>query len=581
MLTRRKVSLIFDSGKWQIIAIESFQHWVRKYGPQSAMLSADFSLRLTDLPTMDFIWILVAFLFGLLARSFSLPPLVGYLAAGFALNYAGVTLQPSLTTLADLGITLMLFTVGLKLNIKELMSREVWLGTGASMTLWVVIAGSAGLLASMAGLYYFAGLQWQTLALIAFAGSFSSTVCIIKILEEGGELRTRHGNLAIGILVMQDIIAVAFLVAATGKLPLIWAPLLLLLIPLRPLLSKVLSSAGHGELLPLAGLFMALGAYELFELVNIKGDLGALMAGALLAKSDKASELNKSLMSFKDLFLIGFFLSIGLSALPDLRMIAIALLMVLLIPLKFAIFFTLFVVLKLRVRTAFIGAIALSNYSEFGLIVADIAVKSQWLNNDWLVILAMSVSLSFVFTSILYQRIHKLYRQLKPWLKRWEHTDRLPKDNWNVPKDPDILVIGTGRVGKSAYAALRTVTGERVIAIDADRARVEKQKEEGFNVFFGDGEDADLWDNVPPTQFKLVLLALPSTQDTINITNQLRQANYGGQIAAIARYQDQVEALKTAGADKVFNFFAEAGMGFAEESLAMIDIKQGTLQQST
>lgn len=525
---------------------------------------------------MDFIWILVAFAFGLASRGLGLPPLVGYLTAGFCLNYLGVVAQPSLSTLADLGITLMLFTVGLKLNIKELASREVWGGTLASMSLWVVITVPLGLLASLLGLCYIADMQWQTLALIAFAGSFSSTVCIIKILEDNGELRTRHGNLAIGILVMQDIIAVIFLVAATGKLPSIWSPLLLFLIPLRPFFDKLLKSSGHGELLPLAGLFLALGSYELFELFHIKGDLGALMVGALLSQSEKSGELNKSLMSFKDIFLIGFFLTIGLSELPNLQMLGIAVLMTLLLPIKFALLFALLTALKLRARTAFIGAIALSNYSEFGLIVADIAVKSDWLSNEWLVILALSVSFSFIITSVLYQRIHEIFRDIKPLLKRFERTQPLPQDQLSVPEGQDILIIGMGRVGKNAYLALNTHIGNRVAAMDADLERVEKQRSDGIDVFFGDGEDADLWEKVSTEQFKLIMLALPSTIDTMNITSQLRQAGYSGQIAAIARYQDQVDSLKEAGADRVFNFFAEAGMGFAEESLAMIDLRRDT-----
>ena len=102
---------------------------------------------------------------------------------------------------------------------------------------------------------------------------------------------------------------------------------------------KLVDHIGHGELIPLAGFFLALGAYELFEFVNIKGDLGALLAGMYLASHKKSSEINKSLMGFKDLFLIGFFLSIGFAALPTWEMLAIAAVLTLLIPVKFLLFF--------------------------------------------------------------------------------------------------------------------------------------------------------------------------------------------------------------------------------------------------
>merc|ERR1711991_1173350 len=101
---------------------------------------------------------------------------------------------------------------------------------------------------------------------------------------------------------------------------------------------------------------MALSAYELFELVKIKGDLGALIVGMLLAGHSKASEITKSLMSFKDLFLIGFFLSIGFAALPTFEMLLIAGVFTLLLPVKFALFFGLFSLLKLRARTSFLSA---------------------------------------------------------------------------------------------------------------------------------------------------------------------------------------------------------------------------------
>ena len=173
---------------------------------------------------------------------------------------------------------------------------------------------------------------------MAFSLSFSSTVCIVKILEESGEIKTRHGKLAIGVLIMQDIIAVLFLVIATGKVPSIWALLLLLLFFAKPLWTIILERVGHGELLILSGFLFAFGGYELFEAVGIKGDLGALIVGMFIATHVKSTEMSKALMDFKDIFLVGFFLTIGFSALPTLDLILTALLLCLFIPLNLCCF---------------------------------------------------------------------------------------------------------------------------------------------------------------------------------------------------------------------------------------------------
>ncbi|WP_394183082.1 cation:proton antiporter [Marinomonas posidonica] len=519
---------------------------------------------------MEFIWILFAFVCGLAVKLVNLPPLIGFLLAGFLLNYLGIQPSSILDSLANVGITLMLFSIGLKLHVKDLLKREVWASTLSHMGIWTVLFGGLGLLFAMLSLPFFNLLTLQTAALIGFALSFSSTVCVMKLLEESGELKTRHGQLALGILVMQDIVAVVFLVAATGHIPSLWALGLFGLILVRPLINKLVDQAGHGEMLPLTGLFLALGGYELFYLVGVKGDLGALIFGILLASHAKASEMNKSLMNFKDLFLIGFFLSIGFTALPTLSMIGISLIITLVILAKFALFFVLLTKLKLRGRTSFLSALILSNYSEFGLIVVALSVSNGWLNKEWLVILALAVSFSFVITSIIYRQSHRLYRKNKDAIRQFERPDCLPVDVFSQPKDAQILIVGLGRVGRGAFESLKNLVGSGVAGMDADRIRIRRMQEANENVFYGDGEDADLWERLDTADIQLIMLALPIAEDSTNIAIQLRKANYQGQIAAIARYQDEREELLAAGIDNVFNFYTEAGTGFAEESLGLI-----------
>jgi predicted Kef-type K+ transport protein len=527
---------------------------------------------------MEFLLLLIAFFCGFACKYVSIPPLVGYLAAGFILNILGFSSNPNLVTIANLGITVMLFTIGLKLNIKDLIKPEIWFGSIAHGSAWILSCASIMFLFSMLPLAHFSDLSMSQLALIGFAFSFSSTVCVVKILEESGESRTRHGKVAIGILVMQDIFAVLFLVFATGKIPSIYALALFALIPLAPLLKRLLYEAGHGELLPLCGFVFALGGYHLFELVGIKGDLGALIFGMLLAGTAKSIELSKSLLSFKDIFLIGFFLSIGLTALPDLQMTLIALMLTLLIPLKFILFFLLFTQLRLRARTSYLASLVMSNYSEFGLIVVALAVSIGMINDQWLVIIAMSVSFSFVISSVLYKQSHNQYRRLKNKLRRFQKSRALPEDVYPSFNDVDVLVIGMGRVGKGAFRALSKVIGQAVCGMDADQDKIDKLIGDGYHAIVGDGENIDLWENLDISNLKLVLLALPSIEDSSNITRQLRNARFTGKGVAIARYEDEVQPLLDNGVDQVFNFFTDAGLGFAEESLAIL--QHGNLQAS-
>lgn len=520
---------------------------------------------------MEYIYILIAFVFGFGFRLLSLPPLIGYLLAGFILNAWGMENNENLQNIANLGITIMLFTIGLKLNIQDLLKREIWLSSILHTTVWIGLISGLFMLLSLLGLPFLLDMEPVTAALIAFAFSFSSTVCVVKILEESGESRTRHGKVAIGILVMQDIFAVLFLVFATGKVPSPWALSLFLLIPITPMLHKLLNQSGHGELLPLSGFILALGGYHLFELVGVKGDLGALIFGVLIAGHSKASELSKSLLGFKDLFLIGFFLTIGLTALPTLEITGIALLITLLIPLKFFLFFILLTKFKLRARTSFLSGLIMSNYSEFGLIVAAVAVSTGLLDSVWLVILALSVSFSFVFTSALYKSSHNLYKHHNERLKQYQTAHALKEDVYPRMTDTKVLVIGMGRVGRGAFTMLAKLMKKGVTGMDADRDKVASLSEQGYEAIMGDGENIDLWENVDISNIELILLALPSIQDSSNITNQLRSAAYSGKIAAIARYEDEVQPLLDVGVDKVFNFFTEAGLGFAEESFEMLD----------
>ena len=265
------------------------------------------------------IWISFAFVIGLLVKGIGLPPLVGYLAAGFVLSglsaTTSITAEPTdvLAHIAHLGVLLLLFTVGLKLKLRSIVSPEVIGGSLLHFAITCVVFAP--------GLYLLFDLDWTTALMLAIALSFSSTVLAAKVLESKRELRAFHGRVAIGILIMQDLIALVVMSLAAGKTPSEWAVIVFGLPLLRPLLYRLLDASGHDELLVLLGLLLALVVGGLgFEAVGLSSELGALVFGAMLANHPRSQELAKSLWSVKEIFLVGFSCRSALTACQTSRL---------------------------------------------------------------------------------------------------------------------------------------------------------------------------------------------------------------------------------------------------------------------
>ena len=515
----------------------------------------------------DPLWIAVAFLCGLLMRLIGLPPLVGFLMAGFLLNGLGAEGGEFLGALADLGITLLLFTIGLKLRIQSLLRPEVWAVASIHMTLVTLLFGGVVLALSTVGFSMFAGLDLQTSMLIGFALSFSSTVFAIKVLDEMGASAALHGNVAIGVLIVQDIAAVLFIVLSTGKMPSVWALALFLLIPLRHVLHAVLARTGHGEMLILYGIVLALGGAEVFELVDMKGDVGALIFGMLLANHPRASEMAKSLVGFKDLFLVGFFLSVGMTAMPGMQELLVALVFLLILPLKVAVYFSLFGLFKLRASTSWRASLNLANYSEFGLIVGALATSTGMLPAPWLAAFAILVSASFIVSAPMVNIRDRLYNRWRPLFKKYERDERLSGEEDLSLDDVRVAVFGMGRIGTEIYRAFTDKCGDRMVGVDLDDRKIARHQEQGLNVVSGDATNPEFWKRAPGLVQSLewVMLAMPSHAANIAAVERLRELGYRGKIAAASRYEDDAEELRTLGVDMSYNLYAEAGRGFAND----------------
>lgn len=518
---------------------------------------------------MDPIWVVIAFLVGLGVKQFGLPPMVGFLGAGFMLAAIGVESSETLSYMADLGIYLLLFSIGLKLDLRGLTKPEVWGVATAHMIATTLLVGGGVFGLSMLGLGMFAELSWSTALLIAFALSFSSTVFAVKVLEDSSEMKSRHGNQAIGVLIVQDIFAIVFLTVSLGKVPSVWALGLLLLPLARPILGQVMNRVGHGELLLLSGLVMVYGFTELFAFVKMKPDLGALIAGLMIGSHPKASELSKSLLSVKDLLLVAFFLMIGLNGLPGWEQLGIAVGLVALVPLKAAGFFWLMAKFRLRARTATLSSLALANASEFGLIVGALGASKGWISSEWLVILAITVSLSFILAAPINVNAHRLFGRLGEKLMRFESKTRLPDDQHiELSQSPRAVVVAMGRVGTAAYDQLREHYGEQVIGLDANRQSVERHSKAGRLVIHGDATDPDFYKRLnPASSCELVVIGLNSTAGAENVARQIRNNGFTGHIVAMARFRDQVEELRAAGVDTACYLHDEMGLGLAKSAL--------------
>jgi glutathione-regulated potassium-efflux system ancillary protein KefC len=524
---------------------------------------------------MDPLWLLVALVLGFTAQQIRLPPLVGFLCAGFALHALGIQGGPVLEKIADLGVTLLLFTIGLKLRLRSLIAPEVWGTASVHMALVIIVLAILLVIPTLIGLSWLGALDWQAASVIAFALSFSSTVFAVKTLEERGEMKSRHGQVAIGILIIQDIIAVIFLTFATDKSPTLWALALLSLPFFRPLLNHFMERSGHGEVLILFGMFMAIGGGELFNLVGMKADLGALIIGVMLSGQRKSDELSRSLLNFKEVFLIGFFLSIGINALPTMTDILIAVgLVFLVLPIKAVLFFGILTRFRLRARTAYLSAASLANYSEFGLIVATVGVGAGWIDQQWLMIIAISLSFSFILGSVVNTHAHSLYATFEHYLHFFETEQRQASYVKPDLGDAEILVVGMGRVGSAAYLVMRETYIDKVCGIDADVEQVNSHQRSGHNVILGDAEDIDFWHDVDVSKLRLIMLAMPSLIDMQQAVKFLNDSGYNGTIAAVAKYDDDRAVLEAAGVDESFNFYAEAGAGFAEHARQKLEIKK-------
>jgi glutathione-regulated potassium-efflux system ancillary protein KefC len=498
-----------------------------------------------------------------------LPPLVGFLAAGFVLNGLGVAEVPVVQTMADLGVTLLLFGIGLKLDVRGLFRRELW-GTAIGHSL-LTIPIAIGLLEGLGllGVALLDDEHWRTFVLMGFALSFSSTVVVVKSLEDRSEDRSLHGRLAIGVLIVQDLMAVGFLALTAPSPPHLWALALVLLVPAARGLRWVWDRIGHGEMQLLFGLVVAiLPGYVLFEAAGLKGHLGALVMGVLLASHRRSTELSRSLLSLKDLLLVAFFVGIGYSGALTPTAVGLGLALLVLVPVQAALYVGLLRAFSLRPRTAVLTGLALANHSEFGLIVAAVGAEAGWISGDWVVVISIAVAASFVLFSVIDRYRYRIVRVMVPRIPPPD-PDRVPLDDRPVDLAAvQVLVLGMGRIGRGAYHRLHQHHGLRVRGIESDSARVRVLREEGIDVVEADASDREFWQRVAGMEaIRHAVLAMPFHGSNRIALSRLREAGFSGGVGAVAQFDDEVTELRERGVVAVQHLYEGAGSALADSTV--------------
>ena len=404
--------------------------------------------------------------------------------------------------------------------------------------------------------------------------SVSRTVLAAKNLERRNEIGAFHGRIAIGILIIQDLVAVAVLGFTGGNTLSAWSFALIGIPLVRPLLIRLITMNIDEELRLLFGLLLALGGAKLFEIAGLSSELGAIIAGMLIAGNDEAEELSKKMWGLKEIFLVGFFLEVGLAGVPSMQgwyLIGAALLV---LPLKIVLFFLLMVAFKLRSRTSYLATVSLTSFSEFALIAGTVAVSTGYLPEGTVVACAILAAISFAINAPLSTYEEKVWLTMEKLLLRLERPGKHPDKQTISLGAANFLVIGMGNAGIAAYDRLKKAN-QKVVGMDIDPFRIERNIKEGRRVVYGDMQDDELWENLDMSHLNAMMMAIGTPQAKVNATKLIREKGFTGLIYALTMADEEHKALKEAGANAVCLPIKEAGQKLAEFSMSGEEQEEG------
>lgn len=508
----------------------------------------------------------LALAIGYVAMRFRLPLVMAYLLAGVALSSYHISDLAVLHTLPEIGIAFVLFLIGMELNLSEIRSLR---GPIIFATFFQII------ISSVAGFFLasFFGFGETEAMILGLSLAFASTIVIVKMLSDKRDTASLYGKLSIGILLVEDLVAIIAMVAITGNLisfgfstelivPLfIFALKAVGLMAITFLVSRyVLPSlfnkvAKSIELLFLAAITWCFIFTSLALVAGFSVVIGAFLAGVALASSPYQIQIQAKVKPIRDFFVALFFIYIGsqvdLAGMRDSlpTILGFTALALLLKPFAYLIGLSFF---KFRKRTLFYTALNLTQVSEFSLIIVLLAVEHGFASDAALAIIAGSAVLSIMISSTMLNHSETIYAFMKPLVARFqkrEAIDILP-DTTIPPLSKHVVVIGADRVGKVVIEHLRKVNIETVV-LDYNPTTVRALREDGYHVLYGDVSDSDIIDNLQLETAHLVISTASGMRDSLALLDACKRKKVTAQVIVRTMDASQEEVLKLAGADYV------------------------------
>jgi Kef-type K+ transport system membrane component KefB len=509
------------------------------------------------------------------------PVLIAYIVIGIALGPAGLGLvkaHDQVALLAQIGVTVLLFIVGLKLDLQHVRHiGPVALATGLGQ-LGFTIAGGFVLILLL-------GQDLMTALYVSVALTFSSTIIIVKLLTDKRELDSLHGRIAVGFLIVQDIAVVLAMMAMSAlrvpegqAAPEGWVVALSLVARLalavvlvaavmRWVLPRlVMAMARSQELLLVFAMAWGLGLAALGAWAGFSMEAGAFVAGFTLANTPYREAIHARLSGIRDFLLLFFFIHLGaeleMSTLGDALGPALVLSLFVLIgnPL---IVMAIMGYMGYRKRTGFMAGLTVAQISEFSIVFVAMGISLGHVDVQALGLTTLVGLVTITLSTYMILYAQPLYERLAPWLDVFER--RRPYRELAVdrhgPRDGEagVLIFGLGRFGSAMLRELRR-RGLPATGIDHDPEAVRAFKREGLPVHFGDAENPDYLESLPLASTSWVVSTLPLLESTRMLVHGLRRAGYQGPIAVAARSEQDAAALRALPIQHIYVPYHEAGL---------------------
>jgi Kef-type K+ transport system membrane component KefB len=505
------------------------------------------------------------------------PVLIAYIVVGIAVGpalFGLVTAHDQIDLLAQVGVAVLLFAVGLKLDLHQVRHiGPVALATGLGQLAFTIVIGFALTLAL--------GKGWVEALYVAVALTFSSTIIIVKLLSDKRELDSLHGRIAVGFLIVQDLAVVVAMMAmsalrteagatadpwtvATGLLGRLAAAAVVLFALMRGVLPKLVATMARSqELLLIFGVAWGVGLAALGEWAGFSKEAGAFLAGFSLASTPYREALSARLNSIRDFLLLFFFIDLGaklnLSSLGAELGAATVLSLFVLIgnPLIVMVIMGL---MGYRKRTGFMAGLTVAQISEFSIVFVAMGITLGHIGDSALSLTTLVGLVTITLSTYMILYAQSIYERLAPWLGVFERRHPFREDAADQavpPEKTEVIVFGLGRYGGRLLEQLRA-TGIAAIGVDFDPEAVRGLQARGQPALFGDGEDPDFVESLPLMEVRWVITTFPQWPSNQALLHALAQAGFQGGVAAAVRDGAHREALRDHNIQRVFEPFEDA-----------------------